>query len=55
MKIRLTSAPVLTIPDPNQDFEVYCDASKQGLVCVLMQQRKVVAYASRQLRSHEEN
>ena len=49
------SAPVLTLPDPKQAFEVYCDASKQGLGCVLMQQRKVVAYTSCQLRPHEEN
>ncbi|MCH82779.1 RNA-directed DNA polymerase (Reverse transcriptase), partial [Trifolium medium] len=55
LKEKLTKAPVLTIPDPTQKYEVYCDASKKGLGCVLMQQRKVVAYASRQLKSHEEN
>ncbi|XP_019442301.1 PREDICTED: uncharacterized protein LOC109347024 [Lupinus angustifolius] len=55
LKRRLTSSPVLILPDPNGNFEVYCDASKQGLGCVLMQNRKVVAYTSQQLRPHEEN
>nr|CAH66252.1 OSIGBa0139I12.1 [Oryza sativa] len=36
-------------------FQVYCDASRLGLGCVLMQEGKVVAYASRQLRPHENN
>jgi ribonuclease HI len=43
------------LPDASKDFVVYCDALKQGLSCVLMQGGKVVAYASRQLRKHEEN
>ena len=43
------------LPDIRKDFVVYCDASRQGLGCVLMQEGKVVAYASRQLRKHEEN
>jgi hypothetical protein len=47
--------PVLTLPDASNDFVVYFDASRQGLRCVLMQGGKVVAYASRQLRKHEEN
>jgi hypothetical protein len=55
LKKRLTTAPVLTLPDFKKDFVVYCDASKQGLGCVLMQEGKVVAYASRQLKKHEEN
>ena len=55
LKQRLTSAPVLVIPDVSKPFEVYCDASHQGLGCVLMQERKVVAYASRQLKVHEKN
>ena len=55
LKNKLTSAPVLVLPDPQVDFEVFCDASKQGLGCVLMQGKKVVAYASRQLRPHEVN
>jgi hypothetical protein len=47
LKKRLTMAPVLTLPDIKKDFVVYCDASKQGLGCVLVQEGKVVAYASR--------
>jgi hypothetical protein len=53
LKRRLTTAPVLTLPDIRRDFVVYCDASWQGLECVLMQDGKVVAYASRQLKPHE--
>jgi hypothetical protein len=45
--------PVLIMPDIHKGFDVYCDASRQGLGCVLMQEGKVVAYASRQLRKHE--
>jgi len=55
LKKRLTTAPVLTLPDEGADYDVYCDASKHGLGCVLMQNRKVIAYASRQLRVHEAN
>jgi ribonuclease HI len=55
LKKRLTTAPVLTLPDIKKDFVIYYDASKQGLGCVLMQEGKVVAYASRQLKKHEEN
>ncbi|WVZ80746.1 LOW QUALITY PROTEIN: hypothetical protein U9M48_028201 [Paspalum notatum var. saurae] len=53
LKKRLTTAPVLTLPDLTKSFTVYCDASKEGLGCVLMQERKVIAYASHQLRKHE--
>ena len=55
LKRKLTTAPVLIVPDIHKNFEVYCDASRKGLGCVLMQEGKVVAYASRQLRKHEEN
>ncbi|XP_025825129.1 uncharacterized protein LOC112900483, partial [Panicum hallii] len=55
LKRRLTSAPVLILPDNQKSFVVYCDASRQGLGCVLMQEGRVVAYASRQLRTHEQN
>ena len=51
----MTSAPVLTLPEGNEGFEVYNDASRQGLGCVLMQHKRVVAYASRQLKKHELN
>jgi hypothetical protein len=54
LKKRLTTAPVLTIPDIEKPFLIYCDASGQGLGCLLMQDGHVVAYASRQLRKHEE-
>jgi hypothetical protein len=54
LKNRLTMAPVLTMPDMKNSFSIYCDASGQGLGCVLMQDGHVVAYASRQLRKHEE-
>ena len=50
LKKGLTNAPVLTIPKTNKPFEVFCDASYNGLGCVLMQNKKVVAYASRQLK-----
>jgi len=55
LKKRLTTSPVLALPDPNGHFVIFCDASKMGLGCVLMQDRNVVAYASRQLRTHEKN
>ncbi|KAD4981870.1 hypothetical protein E3N88_18541 [Mikania micrantha] len=46
LKQRLCNAPILTLPEGNDDFVVYCDASHHGLGCVLMQRDKVVAYAS---------
>ena len=55
MKDRLTSALVLTLPEGTKVFTVYCDASRVGLECVLMQHGKVIVYASRQLKSHERN
>jgi hypothetical protein len=55
LKKRLTTSPVLTLPDTSKPFEIYCDASSTGLGCVLMQDRKVVAYSSRQLRPNELN
>jgi hypothetical protein len=55
MKKRLTSTPVLILPNLNESFVVYCNASKMGLRCVLMQKGQVVAYASRQLKVHERN
>jgi hypothetical protein len=55
LKKRLTTALVLTLPNTSKPFEIFCDASRTGLGCVLMQDRKVVAYAYRQLRPHELN
>ncbi|KAL0540790.1 hypothetical protein IC582_020804 [Cucumis melo] len=55
LKQKLVSAPVLIVPYGSGSFVIYSDASKKGLGCVLMQQGKVVAYASRQMKSHEQN
>ncbi|WVZ99578.1 hypothetical protein U9M48_044849, partial [Paspalum notatum var. saurae] len=55
LKKSLTTALVLAQPDVAKPFDVYCDASGNGLGCVLMQEGRVVAYASRQLRKHEAN
>ncbi|GJZ53652.1 putative reverse transcriptase domain-containing protein, partial [Tanacetum coccineum] len=49
------SAPILSLPEGNEDFVVYCNASLKGFGAVLMQREKVIAYASRQLRKNEEN
>ena len=46
LKEKLCNAPVLSLPEGTDDFIVYCDASNQGLGCVLMQREKVIAYAS---------
>ena len=55
LKNRLTSAPVLALPQGNEGYVIYSDASKLGLGCVLMQNGKVIAYASRQLKPNEQN
>jgi hypothetical protein len=55
LKKRLVSAPVMCLPDLEKEFQVYCDASHQGLGSVLMQGGKVAAYAFRQLKKHEVN
>ncbi|GJR14883.1 reverse transcriptase domain-containing protein [Tanacetum coccineum] len=55
LKDKLCNVPVLALPDGPEDFVVYCDASGIGLGCVLLQRGKVIAYASRQLKIHEEN
>ncbi|GKC34297.1 putative reverse transcriptase domain-containing protein [Tanacetum coccineum] len=52
---RLCEAPILALPEGNDDFVIYYDASHQGLGAVLMQREKVIAYASRQIKPHEEN
>nr|WMB96863.1 hypothetical protein [Solanum melongena] len=55
LKTRLTTAPVLTLPDGTDGFVIYCDASSVGLGCVLMQKGKFLIYASKQLKVHEKN
>ena len=55
LKEALTTAPVLALPSGRGGYEVYCDASGNGLGCVLMQRGHVIAYASRQLKTHEKN
>ncbi|GJU50848.1 putative reverse transcriptase domain-containing protein [Tanacetum coccineum] len=55
LKQKLCEAPILALPEGNDDFVVYCDASHQGLGAVLMQREKVIAYASQQLKPNEEN
>ncbi|GKB49036.1 putative reverse transcriptase domain-containing protein [Tanacetum coccineum] len=55
LKDKLCNAPVIALPDGPEDFVVYCDASCQGLGCVLMQRGTVITYASRQLKIHEKN
>ena len=54
LKRRLIIAPVLSLLTENEKFVVYCDASRQGLECMLMQAGKVIAYASRQLKEYEQ-
>ncbi|GJR37817.1 putative reverse transcriptase domain-containing protein [Tanacetum coccineum] len=55
LKQDLCTAPILALPEGPDDFVVYCDASLKGYGAVLMQRDKVIAYASRQLKTHEEN
>ncbi|GJS85315.1 putative reverse transcriptase domain-containing protein [Tanacetum coccineum] len=55
LKQKLCSAPILALPEGTEDFVVYCDTSLKGYGAVLMQREKVIAYASRQLKVHEEN
>nr|GEU58860.1 hypothetical protein [Tanacetum cinerariifolium] len=51
----LCDALILALPEGANDFVVYCDASNQGLGCVLMQRNKVIVYACRLLKIHEKN
>jgi hypothetical protein len=47
LKEKLTTAPVLVLPEVHKPFSVYCDACYTGLGCMLMQEGRVVAYSSR--------
>ena len=55
LKRHLTRAPVLVLPNGKDNFVVYTDVSKEGLGCVLMQNDKVIVYASRKLKPYERN
>jgi len=55
LKQRLVTTPILTLPKGDEGYAVYSDASRKGLGCVLMQHGRVIAYASRQLKPHEQN
>ena len=54
-KKKITTAPILIVPDRGQGYTMYCDASRAGPGFVLMQSGRVVAYGSRQLKNHEQN
>ena len=55
LKRRLTSASIMIVPERGERYIMYCDASKDGLGCFLMQSGRVVAYGSRQLKNHEQS
>ncbi|GJT91412.1 putative reverse transcriptase domain-containing protein [Tanacetum coccineum] len=55
LKHKLCRAPILALPQGAENFIVYCDASHKGLGAVLMQNKKVIDYTSRQLKIHEKN
>ncbi|GKB93002.1 putative reverse transcriptase domain-containing protein [Tanacetum coccineum] len=55
LKQKLCSALILALPKGSENLMVYCNASHKGLGAVLMQKKKVIAYASRQLKVHEKN
>lgn len=55
LKKRLTTTQVLALPFSHGDFEVYTNALRMGLGCVLIQNGRLIAYSSRQLKPHEMN
>ncbi|GJW28934.1 putative reverse transcriptase domain-containing protein [Tanacetum coccineum] len=55
LKHKVCEASIFSLPEGNDDFVIYYDASHQGLGAVLMQRQMVIAYASRQLKPNEEN
>ena len=54
-KTRLTTIPVLNVPEGSDGYVIYCDASRVGLGCLFIQRHKVISYASRKLKVHEKN
>ncbi|WMV41051.1 hypothetical protein MTR67_034436 [Solanum verrucosum] len=55
LKTRLTTAPILTLPEGSDSYVIYCNASRVNLGCVLIQRGKAIAYASRLSKVHEKN
>lgn len=55
LKVCLISAPVLSLPNGLGGYVMYCDISRVGLGCVLMQNGRVIVYASRKVNRHEQN
>ena len=55
LKTRLTTTLVLTLPEGSDCYVIYCDASRVGLGCVLIQRDKVIMYACRHIKVHEKN
>ena len=55
LKKRLTSAPILIVPEKGERYTMYCDSSMDGLGCVLMESKSIVAYGSRHRKNHEQN
>ena len=55
LRQRLTTTPMLALSSGKDSYGVYSDASRKGLRCVLMQDGRVIAYASRQLKKHKQN
>ena len=55
METRLTTTPILTLQEGSYSYVIYCDASRVGLGCVLMQRDKVISYASKKLKVREKN
>jgi hypothetical protein len=53
LRFKLMSPPILIMPDLRKGFDIYCDACRQGLGYVIMQEGHVIAYTSRQLWKHE--
>ena len=55
LKRKVMEAQMLVLPDESGEYEVYTNKSLRGLGCVLMQHGRVIAYASRKLKLHEQN